>query len=165
MPDESILGLLGLALRAGKLAVGDEPVQDLVAGNKARCIFLARDAGAVITKKLMRQQDCGALVLTLSEDKATLGAALGRTSCAVCATGDAGFAAAAAKKLAKTDETLEFAAQELADKQARILKRRGTHKKKHNRTAEAEPTEYIDIEEDEYRRRFEQGGNKAKPHK
>ena len=42
---ESLLGLIGLARRAGKLAVGEALTAELVAAGRARAIFLAGDAG------------------------------------------------------------------------------------------------------------------------
>lgn len=149
---DSACGLLGLALRASRLAVGDEPVHDLLGAGKARAVFLASDAGAGIVKKIVRRaQETGVPVLTMPETKAELGGALGRASCAVCATGDIGFAASAAKKLAGLSEANAAAAEALGQKNTRIMARRAKPKKQ---GAGGKVTTYIDIEEDEFDRRF-----------
>lgn len=153
MANDSVCGLLGLALRASRLAVGDDPVHDLLGAGKARAVFLASDAGAGIVKKIARKtQEAGVPLLTLSETRAELGSALGRASCAVCATGDIGFAASAAKKLAPLSEENAAAAALLGKKNTRIQERRAKPKK--HRTGGGEPVAYIDIEEDDYERRF-----------
>ena len=43
---EHLLSTLGLALRAGAVAVGEEPVGAAARAKKARVIFTARDAAA-----------------------------------------------------------------------------------------------------------------------
>lgn len=148
---DDVLGLLGLARRAGKLAIGDEPVAELIATNRARCVFLAADAGSNIVRKLQRMTEEKNLPLfSLEADKAALGGALGRASCAVCATDDAGFAASAASKLARDNAQVQPQADALAQKQARILRRRGKHKPKSSKTE----IEITDIDEEKYLRRF-----------
>ncbi len=151
----SILGVLGLALRANRLAIGDEPVHDLLAQGKARCLFIASDAGSGIVKKIRRlAEEKQVVVLTVPQTKAELGFALGRASCAVCATSDSGFAASAAKKLADADSGFAEAAQLLQKKHERILTRRAKPRKK---GAGSKVTTYIDIEEEA----FEQLDSKA----
>ena len=51
MANDPVLRMLGLARRAGKLAYGDELVREVCFGHKARCVFLAADAGASTAKK------------------------------------------------------------------------------------------------------------------
>ncbi|MGE4549610.1 MAG: L7Ae/L30e/S12e/Gadd45 family ribosomal protein [Intestinibacillus sp.] len=156
----SVCGLLGLALRASRLAVGDDPVHDMLAANHARAVFAASDAGAGILKKITRRaSESGIPLLMLSETKAELGGALGRASCAVCATSDIGFAAAAAAKLAPLSEENAEAARLLSQKNTRIQNRRAKPKK---HGAGGKVTEYIDIEEDEYERRFGKPGKGSK---
>ena len=46
MANDPVLRMLGLARRAGKLAYGDELVREVCFAHKARCVFLAGDAGA-----------------------------------------------------------------------------------------------------------------------
>ena len=51
MANDPVLRMLGLARRAGKLAYGDELVREVCFAHKARCVFLAGDAGASTAKK------------------------------------------------------------------------------------------------------------------
>lgn len=156
MDNTDIRGLLGLALRAGKLAVGDEPVRDLLADGHARAIFFAQDAGAPLARKIGRiAEERGVPVLPLPCDKAALGAAFGRASCAVCALGDMGFAASAAAKLAPLSPAHAEAAALLRRRDERMQARKARPKKKG-----AKITEYIDVEEEDFERRF---GDSKKP--
>lgn len=155
MENPSVCGLLGLALRASRLAVGDDPVHDLISAHHARAVFIASDAGAGIVKKIKyRTTEAGVPLLVLPETKAALGRALGRASCAVCATSDIGFAASAAKKLAAFSAENAHAAQLLDKKHTRMEERRTRPKKRDANHKPAQPMEYTDIEEEEYMRRF-----------
>ncbi|MGE4549675.1 MAG: L7Ae/L30e/S12e/Gadd45 family ribosomal protein [Intestinibacillus sp.] len=157
---ESVLGLLGLAKRASRLAVGDDPVHDLLGAHHARAVFVACDAGAGILKKINRRAaEFSVPVLTLPDTKAELGRALGRASCAVCATSDIGFAASAAAKLAALSAENAAAAGLLEQKNNRMQARRAKPKKN---GAGSKVTEYIDMEEDEYERRFGRPGKASK---
>lgn len=88
---DSFLTHLGLCLRAGKLAVGEEPVREALASGRARAVFLARDASERTRRKLDPKLD-GLSARTVPATKAELGGALGRESCALCAVTDKGFA-------------------------------------------------------------------------
>ncbi len=150
-----VCGLLGLALRAGKLVLGDDPVSDLIKTGHARALFLASDAGDAIRRKAGRLAgEREVPVLAVGATKAELGAALGRASCALCAVSDMGFAAAAAAKLSALSPENAQAAELLRQKNERMQARKARPKKK---GAGAKVTEYIDIEEDDFKRRF---GNK-----
>lgn len=93
---DSVTTLLGLALRAGKLAVGEEPVREALQEGKARIVLLARDASDRTRRKV--EPKLGSVPLTVLEaDKETLGLGLGRASCALCAVTDKGFAQSLSK--------------------------------------------------------------------
>lgn len=95
---DSFLTLLGLALRAGKLAVGEEPVRLALQEGRARAVFLARDASERTRRKL--EPKLGEVPLyAVPAAKAELGSALGRESCALCAVTDRGFADGLAGRL------------------------------------------------------------------
>jgi len=88
------LSLLGLASKAGKLAIGDEAVWDVIRHGKARLIIIASDAAANTKRRF--ELDPGEYPckrVELPATKAELGGALGRATCAVCALCDIGFAA------------------------------------------------------------------------
>ena len=96
---DSALHLLGIARKAGRAEVGEEP-----AGAACR-------AGQVPWLKT-------------PWDKGTLGGAVGRTACAMLALTDAGLAAALVEKLAQADpDAYGPAAEALRDKADRQLQR------------------------------------------
>ena len=101
---EHLLSTLGLALRAGAVAVGEEPVGAAARAKKARVIFTARDAAASSVRRAYSFGRAGScLCLPFPADKETFGRALGRTSVAMCAVTDIGFAQSLVKKLAAAE--------------------------------------------------------------
>ncbi len=102
--NNNILSLLGLALRGGRLAVGEEPAALAARGGQARLLLLASDAADNTLRRaehLAGEGHCLWLVLPFS--KAELGGALGRGSAAIAALTDVGLAAAVAERLAALD--------------------------------------------------------------
>lgn len=124
--DNSLLGLIGLALKAGKTVVGEDAVADAALAHKARLILLASDAAEGTRAKGERLGETGNCpALTLPFTKAELGGAVGRKTCAVAALTDVGFAAAAVKKLAAEDpRQYGGAAERLAYKAEKTQRRR-----------------------------------------
>ncbi len=105
---DSIPSLLGLALRAGRLAVGEEPVGGSLPGHKAYLLCaLASDAADNTIRRASHfsQSAKNTICLQLPLTKAELGSGLGRTACAMAALTDVGFAAAVAQRLAQSDPT------------------------------------------------------------
>ena len=96
---DSTTSLLGLALRAGRLAVGEEPVGAACRAHKAYLLLLACDA-ADNTIRRAHQFTQAVKTITLP---LPLGACLGRKSCAMVALTDVGLAASVAEKLAQLD--------------------------------------------------------------
>ena len=129
MATDRLLGLLGLARRAGKLEIGEALTAETVAAGKARAIFLASDIGEATRRKVMRHDE-RVPVFTVPHDKETLGASLGFPGCAVCCLTDVGMARAAAEQLASLSEANAAAATRVAEKEARIASRKGIKKKK-----------------------------------
>lgn len=122
---DNILSMLGLALKAGRVEVGEEPVGSVARAKKARVIFVAEDAGPSSQRRAFSFAQAGScLCLTIPADKDALGSALGRTSVAMCAVTDIGFADALVKKLAAKDEKFAPAAAALDVKAARALERK-----------------------------------------
>ena len=98
---EHILSMIGLAKKAGQVAIGEEPVGAAARAKDARVILVAQDAAPGSVRRAMSFGQAGAcLCLTVPFDKDRLGRALGRTSCAMAAVTDIGFAEAIVKKLA-----------------------------------------------------------------
>lgn len=123
---EHILSMIGLAKKAGQVEIGEEPVGSAARAKDARVILVAKDAAAGSVRRAMSFGQTGAcLCLTVPFDKDQLGRALGRTSCAMAAITDIGFAEAIVKKLAALDpERYAPAAQRLEVKALRAAQRR-----------------------------------------
>ena len=145
---EHILSTLGLALRAGSVAVGEEPVGAAARAKKARVIFTAQDAAASSVRRansFARTGSC--LCLTIPADKDALGRALGRTSCAMCAVTDIGFAQSMVQKLAAADpaqygpaaEALAVKAKRARERKEEQLQHEKNLRRGKHRTHEAPP--------------------------
>lgn len=102
---DKLLNLIGLAKKAGKLEVGEEPVGAAARSKHARLILIASDAADNTRRRALHFGEAGECIcLEIPPTKEDLGRALGRTSCALLALTDIGFAEAVAKKLAESDE-------------------------------------------------------------
>ncbi len=143
MANDPVLRMLGLARRAGKLAYGDELVREVCFGHKARCVFLAADAGASTAKKGAFYADkANVPCVQLPHGKTELGTSVGKSGCAIVAVTDIGLAASAVEKLASEHEEYAETAKLLSEKNARIQSRKGIKKHKEKpETAEEKPAE------------------------
>lgn len=123
---QQVLSMLGLAKKAGRVEIGEEPVAAAVRARKARVLLVAGDAGPSSQRRAFSfAQTGGCLCLTIPADKDALGWALGRTSVAMCAVTDIGFADAIVKKLAAMEpERYGPAAAQLDIKAQRAMERR-----------------------------------------
>ena len=107
MPNDPILHMLGLARKAGRLEIGEEPVGAACRARQAKLVLLACDAAS-----------------NVPFTKAELGFALGRGSCAMLALTDVGFASSLVQKLSARDpEKYGPAAQQLKAKADKTLQR------------------------------------------
>ena len=125
MANDPILHLLGLARRAGRLEIGEEPVGAACRARQARLLLLAQDAAPNTRRRAAHFGEAGnVLWLEVPFDKSQLGMALGRNSCAMLALTDAGFSSAVAQKLAQRDgERYGPAARQLKERADRVLQR------------------------------------------
>ena len=123
---ERILSMIGLAKKAGFVEIGEEPVGSAARAKHARVILVAGDAAASSVRRAYSFAQAGnCLCLTVDATKDELGSALGRTSVAMCAVTDIGFAEAIAKKLAAMDESrYGAAAGQLSVKAKRAAERK-----------------------------------------
>ena len=102
---DSALSLLGLALRGGHLAVGEEPVREACKTRRATLVLTAADAAQNSADRARRwAEESGVPWRQVPWDKETLGNALGRKLCAVAALTDQGLTAALAEKLRPADQ-------------------------------------------------------------
>ena len=125
MPNEPILHLLGLAKKAGKLELGEEPVGALCRARHARLVLLADNAAPNTYRRAAHFGESGnVLWLSLPHSKEELGFLFGRGSVAMMALSDAGLAASLVDKLAAMDpERYGPAAAQLRVKADKMLQR------------------------------------------
>ena len=99
--ESKVLGLLGIARRAGHITLGFDAVKALLIGGRAQFILLAADRSAKTEKELRyTAQNSSCPIRVLAADKEALAHALGlQKPVAVAATDDRGFAAAMLKHL------------------------------------------------------------------
>ncbi len=126
MDNNNILNMLGLALRAKRLEVGEEPVGAVCRARDCRLIIVARDAADNTFRRVRHFADAGqCLWISVPFTKEELGFAVGRTSCAMLGVTDIGFAESIAKKLAAVDpEKFTQTAEQLSVKAQRAAQRR-----------------------------------------
>ena len=123
---DNILHMVGLAKKAGKLEVGEEPVGAACRARDCRLVLVARDAADNTFRRVRHFADAGqCLWISIPYTKDEMGSAVGRTSCAMLAVTDIGFAEAIAKKLAAVDpEKYQITAEKLHIKAERAAQRR-----------------------------------------
>ena len=125
MPNDPILHMLGLARKAGRLEIGEEPVGAACRARQAKLVLLACDAASNTFRRAAHFGEAGnVLWLEVPFTKAELGFALGRGSCAMLALTDVGFASSLVQKLSVRDpEKYGPAAQQLKAKADKTLQR------------------------------------------
>ena len=123
---DNILHMVGLAMKAGRLEAGEEPVGAACRARDCRLILVARDAADNSFRRVRHFADAGqCLWVSVPYTKAELGQAVGRTACAMAAVTDIGFAEAIGGKLAARDvEKYGLTAEKLRLKSERAAQRR-----------------------------------------
>ena len=130
---DNTLSMIGLALRAGRLEVGDEAAGDACRLKHCRLLLVASDAGEGAQRRAMHFAEEGQCLLAeLPCSREEMGAALGRKSCAMAAVTDLGLAQAIAGKLAQSDperygamtERLRVKAERAAQRRERTAQER-----------------------------------------
>ena len=97
---DAILSLIGLCKKAGRLEVGEEPVGAAARARHARLLLVASDAAANTRRRCAHFAEAGAVPWAeLPFTKEELGGTVGRSSCALAAVTDIGFASSLAAKL------------------------------------------------------------------
>ena len=122
---DSTLRLLGIAYKAGRLAVGEEPVAAAVRAHHARVVLLAEDAADNSVRRAGHlAQGTGTPVTATPFSKAELGGAVGRSACAMLALTEPGLAHAVVARLSQADpERYGALAAELSGQAQRALER------------------------------------------
>lgn len=123
--NDPCLHLLGLARKAGRIEVGEEPVGSACRARKAKVVLLAADAADNTLRRAQHFAEAGGTIcVQIPFAKGDIGMAVGRESCAMAALTDAGMAASLVKKLAAADpEKYAEAAQALDVKAQKVLQR------------------------------------------
>ena len=126
MDNNAVLSLLGLALRGGRLTVGEEPVEAVVRARDARLLLLASDAADNTLRRVKYFAQAGqCLWLRIPFTKDELGRAVGRSSAAIAAVTDIGLANAVVQRLAQLDPVkYDEAAARLEQKVKRAAERK-----------------------------------------
>lgn len=122
---DSVLHLLGIARKAGRVEVGEEPVGAAARAHQAKLILTACDGADNSLRRAAHFAEIGKVPhLPTPYTKGGLGGAVGRSACTMLALTDAGLAAAIAAKLAQADpEHCSAAAEELKIKAGKALQR------------------------------------------
>ena len=133
--------LLGLAKKAGRLEIGEEPVGVACRTGRARLILLAADAADNTLRRAEHFAQLARAPWVQSPwSKTELGGTVGRSSCAMLAFTDVGLAAAVAGKLAQADPArYGGAAAALEEKAARNLERQKEQRRHEKKLARAKP--------------------------
>ena len=130
---ESALRMAGMALRAGRLEVGDEAAGDACRYKRCRLLLVTADAGEGTRRRAAHAAEEGQCLLAeLPCSKEELGAALGRKSCAMAAVTDLGLAQAEPAKFSEMADRLRLKAERAAqrrEKTARERQQRGGGKR------------------------------------
>ncbi len=123
--NNSYLGLLGLARRAGLLEAGDEASKGAISKGVARLLLIASDASDKTRESFeFIAQTASLSYIVVSETREELGNALGKRPCAVVVICDTGFSAAILKKLADGNEKAKALLPQFERKAERAKRRR-----------------------------------------
>ena len=120
---QKALRLLGLARKARRLEIGEEPVGIACRGGKARLLLVARDAGDHTFRRarsFVSGSKCPYVCVPFTKDE--LGDGLGCNACALCAVLDPAFAKSFLEALG--EEGYEEILAQLTVQTQRMQKRR-----------------------------------------
>lgn len=122
----NILNMIGLAKRAGRIEIGEEPVGAAARARYAKILLIAADAAENSYRRIAHFADAGNCIwLSVPFSKDELGNAVGRSSCAMIAITDIGFASSIVQKLSATDpEKYGDSAEQLGAKAKKTMQRK-----------------------------------------
>ena len=132
--NDPILHLLGLARKAARLEIGEEPVGAVCRARQAKLVLIASDAAPNTFRRAAHFGEAGnVLWLALPQTKDELGFALGRGSVAMLALTDIGFASTIVKKLAAANPDKYGAAAASLDVKATKALQRQKEQRQHEK--------------------------------
>jgi len=85
-------GMLGLAMRAGKLAIGEGKAEDAIRSDNACLVILSTDASSNTEKKFLNMASSHNTEVIRPYNRETLGEILGREFAVIVVVTDLGFA-------------------------------------------------------------------------
>ena len=131
---DKALNYLGLARKAGKAELGEEPVNGVTRAVRAALVIVASDASDHTWRRansfVAGTNQC---VLSVPYTKDQLGFAIGRQELAIAALTDASLAQAFVKSLPQTEKTVQVL--EALDEKVRREKQRQKEAKAHQKNA------------------------------
>lgn len=89
---QKFCGMLSIAMKAGRLEVGEARVTEATRSGRTHLVILAADASENTKKKFKNMTDFRSLPLIVAETKESLGRIVGREFAVVIAVADKGFA-------------------------------------------------------------------------
>ena len=104
MKQSKTLSLVGLAMKAGKVASGEFSTEKAVKDGQASLVIVSEEASANTKKKFQNMCTYYQVPICFYGSKAELGSAIGREFRASLAVMDAGLADAIKKSLCRTEE-------------------------------------------------------------
>ena len=127
---DKALRYMGLARKAGLLALGEDRCAEAVSQGRAKLVLLAADASPGAVKRAgAALRGHRAPLETLPWEKAELGAALGRPSCAVVCFTDLSLASRFASAMAEELPQWEASAELLSRREDKIRRRKAAPRK------------------------------------
>ena len=134
----NLLRLVGIARKAGKLELGEEPVGASARSKKARLILLAVDMAENSHRRAMNFAEAAKVpIMDVAFTKAELGHVVGRASCGMIAVIDMGFAAAMAKMLSEENPERYGEWSKDLDKKAERVQLRQKEKRAHEKKTQS----------------------------
>lgn len=91
-PGRRVLGLLGLAARAGMLALGTTQVREAARQGRVRFVLIAADASANASGKLVPLLEARGIAHRVAFDRVALGTAAGKAPLSAIGVSDASLA-------------------------------------------------------------------------
>lgn len=85
-------GMLSLAMRAGKLTMGEDKVLKSIQSGKVKLLLLSNDAGTNTEKRFLDKSNYYQIPLLRPADRTHIGSAIGKKNAVVLAVTDEGFA-------------------------------------------------------------------------
>ncbi len=129
---DKALNYVGLARKAGRIELGEEPVGAAARAQRARLVIVASDASDHTWRRAQSfVAGTGQLCLRIPQSKTDLGLAAGRTELALAAFTDPALALAFVKALGQPDKYKE--ALESLDRRTRRVQQRQAEEKAHQK--------------------------------